>query len=90
MIAHHSAGGCPMRTGDLLGSGTISGTGKGDLGSLLEMSLGGKKDIMLAGMNMRRFLTDGDTVTIRGVCGEEGGYVGFGQCTGTIASAVPF
>ncbi|RDL41848.1 Uncharacterized protein BP5553_01827 [Venustampulla echinocandica] len=90
MIAHHSAGGCPMRTGDLLGSGTISGTGENDLGSLLEMSLGGKKDIMLTGMHVRRFLADGDTVTIRGVCGEEGSYVGFGQCSGTVASAVPF
>jgi fumarylacetoacetase len=78
MIAHHSVGGCPMQTGDLIGSGTISGTGTDDLGSLLEMNQGGKKDIMLAGMDMRKFLKDGDTVTLRGVCGaEEGALVGY-------------
>jgi fumarylacetoacetase len=89
MIAHHSIGGCPMATGDLLGSGTISGTGEGDLGSMLEMNQAGKKDIMLAGMEVRKFLKDGDTITLRGVCGgEPGAYVGFGECTGTIKSAV--
>jgi len=90
MIAHHSVGGCPMHTGDLLGSGTISGEGEGELGSMLEMNQGGKKEIMLAGMDVRKFLKDGDTVTIRGVCGEEGGLVGFGECVGTIESAVVF
>jgi len=93
MIAHHSVGGCPMQTGDLLGSGTISGKGEdgGDLGSLLEMNQGGKKEIMLAGMDVRKFLKDGDSVTLRGVCGsEEGALVGFGECIGTIESAIPF
>ncbi|KAH8666016.1 hypothetical protein BGZ60DRAFT_378444 [Tricladium varicosporioides] len=88
MIAHHSIGGCPMNVGDLLGSGTISGDGEDDLGSLLEMSNGGKKDIMLAGMDIRRFLKDGDTVTLRGVCEKDGERVGFGECTGRIESAV--
>jgi fumarylacetoacetase len=87
MIAHHSVGGCPMNTGDLLGSGTISGKESGALGSMLEMNQGGKKEIMLAGMDMRKFLKDGDTVTLRGVCGEEGALVGFGECVGTIESA---
>ncbi|KAK7959230.1 uncharacterized protein PG986_004084 [Apiospora aurea] len=88
MIAHHTLGGCNMRTGDLLGSGTISGTEPGERGSLLELSEGGKKDVMLYGMDMRRFLKDGDTVTIRGVCGGNGEKVGFGECTGRIYSAV--
>ena len=88
MIAHHSVNGCAMRTGDLLGSGTISGKEEGDLGSMLEMNQGGKKDILLAGMEVRKFLKDGDTVTIRGVCGgEQGALVGFGECTGTVESA---
>ena len=88
MIAHHSVGGCPMNTGDLLGSGTISGEKKGTLGSMLEMNEGGKKEIMLAGMNVRKFLLDGDTITLRGVCGtDEDSLVGFGQCVGTIESA---
>lgn len=91
MIAHHSVGGCAMQTGDLLGSGTISGKGDGDLGSMLEMNQGGKKEIMLAGMDVRKFLKDGDTVTIRGVCGgEEGALIGFGDCVGTIESAIAF
>ncbi|KAK8054563.1 hypothetical protein PG994_009630 [Apiospora phragmitis] len=88
MIAHHTLGGCNMRTGDMLGSGTISGTEPGERGSLLELSEGGKKDVMLYGMDMRRFLKDGDTVTIRGVCGGRGERVGFGECTGRIYSAV--
>jgi fumarylacetoacetase len=88
MIAHHTLGGCPMNTGDLLGSGTISGTEASERGSLLEMSDGGKKDIMLYGMDVRRFLKDGDTVTLRGVCGKSGERVGFGDCTGRIYSAL--
>lgn len=91
MIAHHSIGGCAMQTGDLLGSGTISGkneNGKGqDLGSLLEMSQNGKKEIMLAGMEVRTFLRDGDEITLRGSCGKEGERVGFGECKGRIVGA---
>jgi fumarylacetoacetase len=55
------------------------------------MSAGGKKEIMLAGMDVRKFLKDGDTITIRGVCGgEPGALVGFGECVGTIESAIVF
>jgi fumarylacetoacetase len=89
MIAHHTIGGCNLRTGDLLGSGTISGTERGEFGSLLEQSENGKKDIMLAGMDVRTFLKDGDKVTITGVCGDDpGALVGFGDCVGTIESAL--
>lgn len=90
MVAHHSVGGCAMNVGDLLGSGTISGaSGRGgDLGSLLEACQGGKKEIMLKGMDVRKYLKDGDTITIRGVCGEDGARVGFGECVGTIESAI--
>ena len=91
MIAHHSVGGCAMQPGDLLGSGTISTKDDSGLGSLLEMNAGGKKEIMLAGMDVRKFLKDGDTITIRGVCGgEPGALVGFGECVGTIESAIVF
>lgn len=88
MIAHHTLGGCNLNPGDLLGSGTISGKEQSERGSLLEMNEGGKKEIMIAGMDVRKFLKDGDTVTLRGVCGEEGEKVGFGDCTGTIYSAI--
>ncbi|KAI1814300.1 Fumarylacetoacetase [Poronia punctata] len=89
MIAHHSLGGCPLNTGDLLGSGTISGPEHGGSGSLLELSKGGKEDIMLSGMDARRFLKDGDTVTLRGSCGASGQRVGFGDCVGRIETALP-
>ncbi len=73
-----------MRTGDLLASGTISGPDTTQSGSLLEMSEGGKKDIQLYGMDVRRFLRDGDTIKIRGICGKPGERVGFGECVGRI------
>ncbi|PGG96670.1 fumarylacetoacetase [Blastomyces parvus] len=87
MLAHHSITGCNMRTGDLLGSGTISGDRPGTLGSLLENTNGGKNPIKLADGSERVFLQDGDEVILRGACGEEGSYVGFGDCTGVIMPA---
>ena len=88
MLAHHSIGGCPMRVGDLLGSGTISGTETGTEGSMLEVSKGGKETLKLEGGVERKFLEDGDTVSMYGVCGtEEDGLVGFGECVGKILPA---
>ncbi|KAF6842598.1 fumarylacetoacetase [Colletotrichum musicola] len=90
MIAHHSISGCNLRAGDLLGSGTISGTEPGTQGSLLEQSQGGKTPIQLPGGLERRFLDDGDTVTIRGWAGEiDGELVGFGECSGKIVPPTP-
>lgn len=78
-----------MLVGDLLGSGTISGTEPGTEGSLLEQCHGGKSVVKLRGGEERTFLEDGDVVTIRGWCGgEEGGLVGFGECVGRIEPAI--
>ncbi|KAF2093038.1 Fumarylacetoacetase [Rhizodiscina lignyota] len=89
MVAHHTIGGCPMRVGDLLGSGTISGNEPGSCGCFLESTQGGKVGITLSGGEKRMFLEDGDTVTFSGVCGtEDGGLVGFGECSGTILPAL--
>lgn len=89
MLTHHSITGCPMNVGDLLGSGTISGTTPDSCGSLLEQSQGGKRDIELAGGQKRHFLEDGDEITISGVCGDdEEALVGFGQCVGRIEPAL--
>jgi fumarylacetoacetase len=88
MIAHHTLGGCPLRTGDLLGSGTISGPGPRERGSLLEASEGGTRDIIVGAGQTRRFLKDGDTVTLRGFGGREGARVGFGECVGIIVAAL--
>lgn len=89
MIAHHSISGCNLRPGDLLGSGTISGTEPGTQGSVLEQTQGGKEALKLAGGEERKFLQDGDTIVIRGWAGEEGALVGFGEVSGTIKPALP-
>ncbi|KAL1956635.1 hypothetical protein VTO42DRAFT_6982 [Malbranchea cinnamomea] len=89
MLAHHSIAGCNMNTGDLLGSGTISGDKTGELGCLLENTNGGKNPVKLSDGSERVFLQDGDRVVLRGVCGEEGSYVGFGDCVGVIQPAHP-
>lgn len=88
MLAHHTVGGCPFNVGDFLGSGTISGTQAGERGSMLEANENGKVSIKLNGSDERMFLEDGDEVTLRGWCGEEGMLVGFGDCVGRIEPAV--
>jgi len=88
MLAHHTVGGCSFNVGDFLGSGTISGTQAGERGSMLEASESGKSPIKLNDGEERMFLEDGDEVTLRGWCGEDGMLVGFGDCIGRIEPAV--
>lgn len=86
-LAHHTTSGCPMRVGDLLGSGTISGVEKYERGSLLELSWGGKEPISLNGGITRSFIEDQDTITMTGVAKGDGYQVGFGDCVGTVLPA---
>jgi fumarylacetoacetase len=88
-LAHHASCGCPMSTGDLLGSGTISGPEKGSRGSLLELSWNGREPVALDGGGTRTFLEDGDRLTIRGRAQGPGYRIGFGDCTGVVLAAVP-
>lgn len=89
MLAHHTIGGCPFNAGDLLGSGTISGESKAEKGCLLEQTDNGKTDVELKGGEKRKFIEDGDTITITGVCGSEDfALVGFGECVGRIDPAI--
>ncbi|UWQ17442.1 fumarylacetoacetase [Jannaschia sp. M317] len=88
-LAHHASSGCPMRVGDLLGSGTISGPGQGARGSLLELSWGGKTPIQLTCGAERAFLDDGDTVVLRGDAWGQGVRIGFGACAGQLLPALP-
>ena len=88
-LAHHTISGCPMRVGDLLGSGTISGTGRETRGSLLELSWGGKEPVALNGGGTRTFVEDGDTLTLRGAARREGYRIGFGACTGQVLPPAP-
>jgi fumarylacetoacetase len=87
-LAHHTTSGCPMNPGDLLGSGTISGAGKTERGSLLELGWGGKEPITLDTGEARSFLEDGDTLTLHGAAQGDGYRIGFGDCSGTILPAL--
>ena len=89
MIAHHTVGGCNLRSGDLLGTGTLSGPRPEQGGSLLELSAGGKHAIALANGETRCWLEDGDTIILRGFCEREGARrIGFGTCAGTVLPAL--
>ncbi|KAJ3237032.1 hypothetical protein HDU81_010035 [Chytriomyces hyalinus] len=92
-LAHHSVNGCNMNAGDLLGSGTISGPDDTSLGSLLEASVNGKKEVVLSadGTVKRTFIEDGDSLKITGKCEAEVDgkkiRIGFGACEGTVVPA---
>jgi fumarylacetoacetase len=88
MVAHHTVGGCCLRTGDLLGTGTQSGPGPGEQGCLLELSHGGTRPIVLPDDERRAFLEDGDTIVLK-AWGERDGAarIGFGDCRGTVRPA---
>lgn len=86
-LAHHTITGCNLRPGDLLASGTISGPEKSSRGSLLELTWRGTEPLELPSGETRRFLEDGDTITIRGKAQGDGWRIGFGEATGTILPA---
>jgi fumarylacetoacetase len=88
MIAHHTANGCSLQPGDLIGSGTTSGPAAGSEGCLLERTRNGREPIALRDGRMRTFLEDGDEVVLRGRCSAEGfATIGFGECRGRIEAA---
>jgi fumarylacetoacetase len=86
-LAHHAVCGCKIEVGDLLGSGTISGTTKESRGSLLELSWGGAEPVELETGETRTFLEDGDVVTLTGYAQAEGYRIGFGECAGEVLPA---
>ena len=83
-LAHHSSGGCAMRTSGLLGSGTISGSNPKSMGSLLELTWNGENPIGLADGTTRTFLKDGDTITFSAYTQRDGFRIGFGYRTRSI------
>ncbi len=87
-LAHHSTSGCPMRVGDLLGSGTISGPEKSQRGSLIELSWGGKEPFSIGGGQTRSFIDDGDTLGLKGAAKGDGYTIGFGDCVGQVLPAL--
>jgi len=88
LIAHHTSNGCNLQTGDLLGTGTLSGPLPGQGGSLLELSAGGRQPLALPHGEQRSFLQDGDTVTLRAYCQAPGAVrIGLGSVSGTVLPA---
>jgi len=87
MLAHHTIGGCSLRTGDLIASGTVSGEQKHEHGCLLELTKNGKAPTTLSDGSELRFLEDGDEFRYIGVVGDANSGVGFGACIGTVKPA---
>jgi fumarylacetoacetase len=89
MITHHACGGCNLEPGDLIGTGTISAPTADGLGSLLELTRGGREPVTLASGETRRFLDDDDEVIMRASCAREGFVsIGFGECRGMIVPKI--
>ena len=80
-LAHHTVNGCNVRGGDLLGSGTISGPTPDSYGSMLELAWKGTKPVSMNDGTERKFIKDGDTVTMRGFCKNDKIRLGFGEVT---------
>jgi len=87
-LTHHTVTGCNMRTGDLCGTGTLSGPTADSYGSMLELTWRGEKPIVLPDSEYRKFLEDGDTIVMKGYCQGDGYRVGFGELVGKILPAL--
>ncbi len=86
-LAHHSVGGCNLRPGDLLASGTISGAEETSRGCMLELTWRGANPLNLANGESRKWLEDGDTLSITGWAQADGYRVGFGEVRGQVLPA---
>ncbi len=88
MLTHHASGGCALRPGDLIGSGTVSGPDQATAGCLLEITSRGANPVSLPTGETRSFLEDGDEVILTARCEREG-YVGIGlgECRGRVEPA---
>jgi fumarylacetoacetase len=83
-LAHHTVNGCNLEPGDLLASGTISGPTEESRGCMLELTWRGANPLKLPSGETRKWLEDGDRLTITGWCQGDGYRVGFGEVTGRI------
>lgn len=78
-LAHHTSNGCRVNSGDMMGSGTISGPTRDSFGSMLELTWGGKNPIVLSDGTERKFINDYDTVIMKGYCKNSNFRIGFGE-----------
>jgi fumarylacetoacetase len=89
IVAHHSSNGCNLQPGDLIGTGTLSTDSDEGLGSLLEISRGGKQPVHLPSGERRSFLEDGDEICLTAWCEREGSVrIGLGECVGRVVSGL--
>ena len=86
-LAHHTSNGCNIRCGDLLGSGTISGTSEDSFGSMLELTWRGTKPLKVKDGSERKFINDGDSVIMRGHSELNGVRIGFGELSSKLLPA---
>ena len=86
-LTHQTSNGCNVRSGDMYGSGTISGPTKDSYGSMLELTWRGENPIKMSDGTERKFINDGDTVILRGFCEKDKVRIGFGECKGRIRKA---
>ena len=88
IVAHHSSNGCNLQPGDLIGTGTLSTESASGLGSLLEISQGGKQPVTLSTGEARSFLENGDELTLKAWCEGDGAVrIGLGECVGRVVAA---
>jgi len=87
-LAHHTVNGCRVNSGDMMGSGTISGPTEDSFGSMLELTWGGKNPIKLNDGSERKFINDNDTVIIKGYCKNENVRIGFGECSSKLLPVI--
>jgi fumarylacetoacetase len=87
-LAHHTINGCRVNSGDMMGSGTISGPTEDSFGSMLELTWGGQKPILMKDGSERKFILDDDTVTMEAVSVGKQYNIGFGNCKGKVLASV--
>ena len=87
-LAHHTVNGCNLQPGDLLASGTISGPTEESRGCMLELTWRGANPLKLSNGETRKWLEDGDTLTIAGWCEGEDYRIGFGEVIGQVLPSV--
>jgi fumarylacetoacetase len=83
-LAHHTVNGCNIQVGDIYASGTISGPDPSAYGSMLELTWRGSQPMQMPDGTERKFILDGDTVTLRGYGHKDGVRIGFGAASGTV------
>ncbi|MBT8311776.1 MAG: fumarylacetoacetase [Eudoraea sp.] len=88
-LTHHTVNGCKVNSGDMMGSGTISGATPDSYGSMLELAWQGTKPITLSDGSTRTSIQDHDTVTMRGYCQNDEIRIGFGEVKTKVLPALP-